>query len=87
MLLPIELSDGSLAVLGTSQLLTGSGQQIFQKGVEPTVEVELGDEQQPGFIIIEDSDQDNQLTDTEFQAVEDDQLMAAYDAVLQAQTP
>lgn len=86
-LLPIELSDGSLAVLGTSQLLTGSGQQIFQKGVEPTVEVELGDEQQPGFIIIEDSDQDNQLTDTEFQAVEDDQLMAAYDAVLQAQTP
>jgi carboxyl-terminal processing protease len=80
-LMPLELSDGSMAVLGTSQLLTASGQRIFQVGVEPTNVVELGESQVPGFIIIEDADQDNQLTAEELQAIEDDQLHAAFEAV------
>lgn len=83
-LLPIELSDGSMAVLGTEQLLTGSGQRIFQVGVEPTDPVELGEDQLPGFIVGLDTDQDRQLTAEELAAVEDDQLKVAYEAVQQA---
>lgn len=83
-LLPIELSDGSMAVLGIEQLLTGAGQRIFQVGVEPTNPVELGEDQVPGFIIGLDTDQDRQLTQEELTAVEDDQLKAAYDALQQA---
>lgn len=83
-LLPIELSDGSMAVLGIEQLLTGSGQRIFQVGVEPTNPVELGEDQVPGFIIGLDTDQDRQLTPEEVTAIEDDQLQAAYESVQQA---
>lgn len=86
-LLPIELSDGSLAVLGTSQLLTGSGQRIFQVGVAPDVEVELSEDQLPGFIIALDTDQDHQLTQEELDAVSDAQLQAAYDAVVGEPVP
>lgn len=82
-LLPIELSDGSLAILGTEQLLTGAGERIFQVGVEPTNPVELGEDQLPGFIVGEDTDQDHQLTAEELAAIEDDQLQAAYEAVQQ----
>jgi carboxyl-terminal processing protease len=82
-LLPFQLSDGSLAVLGTELLLTGAGERLFMEGVAPTVEVPLGDDQTTGFILIEDSDQDNKLTEEELSTLEDDQLHAAYDAVLQ----
>lgn len=83
-LLPIELSDGSLAILGTEQLLTGSGERIFQRGIEPTVPVELEEDVVPAFIIVADSDQDHQLTAEELAALDDDQLLAAYEAVLEA---
>lgn len=86
-LLPIELSDGSLAVLGTSQLLTGSGQRIFQVGVAPTVEVPMGADQLPGFLIVLDIDQDHHLTQEELDAVPDDQLHAAYDALAAQPAP
>jgi carboxyl-terminal processing protease len=83
-LLPFELSDGSLAVLGTELLLTGVGERLFMEGVAPNVEVPLGDDQTMGFILVEDPDQDHTLTQQELNTLEDDQLHAAYDAVIQA---
>jgi carboxyl-terminal processing protease len=81
--LPFELSDGSFVILGIKQLLTGAGERIFQVGVEPTDPVELGIDQTPGFILVEDPDQTRSLSDEQFQGIEDDQLHAAYDAVVQ----
>jgi carboxyl-terminal processing protease len=82
-LLPFELSDGSLAVLGIELLLTGAGERLFMEGVAPTEEVPLGAEQTAGFILIADDDQDNMLTEEELTSLEDDQLQAAYEAVVQ----
>jgi carboxyl-terminal processing protease len=41
---PIPLDDGSMLVLGTGLWLTPKGEQMWHKGVEPTIEVAL----QPG---------------------------------------
>jgi carboxyl-terminal processing protease len=81
-LLPFELEDGSMAVLGIELLRTGSGQEIFQKGVTPANEVELGLDQAAGYIPVEDADQDHELTEQEFSSIEDDQVQAAYDGVI-----
>jgi hypothetical protein len=53
------------------------------EGVAPTEEVPLGAEQTAGFILIADDDQDNMLTEEELTSLEDDQLQAAYEAVVQ----
>lgn len=79
--LPFELSDGSFVILGTEQLLTGAGERIFQVGVEPTNPVELGIDQTPGFILVEDPEQTRALSEEQLQGIEDDQLHAAYDEV------
>jgi carboxyl-terminal processing protease len=81
-LLPFELEDGSLAVLGIELLRTGSGEEIFQQGVTPLNEVALGMEQTTSYLPIVDADQDNELTEQEFTGIEDDQVEAAYDAVV-----
>lgn len=80
-LLPFELTDGSLAVLGIELLLTGSGEPIFQQGITPVNEVALGVNQTLSLILIEDDNQDNELTDAEFSELEDDQLHSAYEAL------
>lgn len=81
-LLPFELDDGSLAVLGIELLLTGSGDRIFQEGVTPGNVVELALDQTVTYLPIADDDQDHELTASEFNSIEDDQVQAAYDALL-----
>lgn len=79
-LLPFELSDGSLAVLGTELWLTGSGNQIYKEGVEPSQTVELEPETQMAMPIFFTTDEDGSLiSEGEFDATEDAQLHAAWD--------
>lgn len=80
-LLPFELEDGSMVVLGTELLLTGRGDQLFQVGVEPANPVELGLNQTFTYLPIENVDGDQEMTTPEFIALEDDQIHAAYEAI------
>ena len=67
---PIPLDDGSMLVLGTGLWLTPKGEQIWHKGVEPTIEVAL----QPG------TDPLNPFDDAD---ISRDELSASGDAQVQ----
>jgi carboxyl-terminal processing protease len=82
--IPIDLSDGSVVIIGIELLLTGEGESFFQVGVEPTDPVELDEGQSRSLLIILDPEDTKQLSEEAFQAVEDDQIHAAYDAVTSA---
>jgi carboxyl-terminal processing protease len=79
-LLPFDLSDGSLAVIGIELFLTGYGTDIYKHGVEPTHEVEFSDvpNDYPSFPASLSIDEDamDQVT---FDALEDPQLHFAFD--------
>ncbi len=77
-LLPFELSDGSVVQLGTELWLTAAGDQIWKKGVAPDEEQQLDEGAYPALPI--DFPQANVSAD-EFAAVEDEQLTAGYQAV------
>lgn len=78
-LLPFELSDGSLAVLGTELWLTGEGKQIYKHGVDPTTEIEMNDAADPALPFVYTSDTgESQLTTGAFDAIDDAQLHAAW---------
>jgi carboxyl-terminal processing protease len=75
-LLPFELDDGSIAMLGTDLWLTASGEQIWKKGVEPTVEVVL----EPGVTVdVPSLHEAEMIEEDEYSQIEDNQLTAAYD--------
>jgi carboxyl-terminal processing protease len=79
-LLPFELSDGSMAVLGTELWLTGEGNQIYKEGVEPTETVEMAPETREALPILYTSDADgSEISEDAFAAIEDAQLQAAWD--------
>jgi len=80
-LLPFELEDGSLAVLGTELWLTAEGEEIWKKGVDPTLEVELDPE---ADVALPYTYPDNVLPEDVFAKLLDNQLIAAYEAVLEA---
>ena len=79
-LLPFELSDGSLAVLGTELWLTGEGEEIYKEGVEPSEVVELEEGTRTALPIIYTSETgDEEITLETFEAIEDAQLHAAWE--------
>lgn len=78
-LLPFELSDGSIAMLGTELWLTADGEQIWKIGVEPDIEVVL----EPGVTVDVPALYETELIDDEtFSLIEDSQLVAGYDQAL-----
>ena len=79
-LLPFDLSDGSLAVVGIELFLTGHGTDIYKKGVTPTHEVKFSDELNayPLFPASLMADQAT-LSQADFTALEDPQLHYAFD--------
>jgi carboxyl-terminal processing protease len=77
-LLPMELEDGSMVLIGTEMWLTANGDVIWHKGVEPQIEVE----NEPGVqVSLPYSYDGNEVTETQFSELDDDQLLAAYQEV------
>lgn len=79
-LLPFELSDGSVVQLGTELWLTADGDQIWKKGVVPDKEVTLDEGSYPALPI---DFTRPELTDNEFAALQDGQLAAGYESMQQ----
>ena len=78
-LLPFTLDDGSIAMLGTDLWLTADDQQIWKRGVDPTVEVALEPGVQVDIPILHES---QEIDDDEYSMIEDNQLTAAYDQAM-----
>jgi carboxyl-terminal processing protease len=79
--IPIDLSDGSVVIIGIELLLTGEGESFFQIGIEPTNPVELAEGQSRSLLIILDPQDTRQISSADFEAVEDDQIQSAFEAV------
>lgn len=77
-LLPIELDDGSSVLIGTDLWLTADGEEIWKKGVDPTIEVENEVGVPPSFPYLFEN---NQLTDTQLEELPDAQLVRAYEEI------
>lgn len=77
-LLPFELDDGSLAVLGTELWLTADGEEIWEKGVEPTIKVVLDPEAKVAYPY---NYTDNVVPENVFSTLPDNQLTTAYSEV------
>lgn len=81
-LLPFELSDGSMAVLGTDLWLTGQGKQLYKHGVDPTDEVKMEDDTIPSMPLLYYMDADNhQIPEQTFDSIEDAQLKAGWQRI------
>jgi len=79
-LLPMELSDGSMVLIGTEMWLSADGEVIWRQGVEPTIEIE----NEFGVrVTVPYSYDDNELTDAQFAELEDDQLLTAFEQVIE----
>jgi carboxyl-terminal processing protease len=74
-LLPFELSDGSVALLGTKLWLTASGEEIWKRGVEPETVVTLEPGVSPRLPIEFET---KALTEDDLAGVEDTQLLTAF---------
>lgn len=78
-LLPFELSDGSMAVLGTELWLTGEGKEIYKHGVEPTQPVEMAPDTREALPILYTDGKDGaEIPAAAFEAIKDAQLQAAW---------
>lgn len=79
-LLPFDLSDGSMVMIGIELFLTGQGTDIYMIGVHPTHQVNFSDvpSSLPFFPISLGVDEGT-LGEAEFQALEDNQLHFAWD--------
>jgi len=73
-LTPNELEDGSIVMLGTGFWLTAKGNQLWHVGVTPTIEIVLSEDGSA----VKPSDV-NGLTVEEIAALNDNQLMFAFD--------
>ncbi len=76
-----ELNDGSLLMLGVELWLTPKGDSIWLEGLDPMIEVENDPEAMQVFPQLFEG---NELTDAEFDALEDSQLLFAYGELTQA---
>lgn len=79
-LLPFDLSDGSVAVLGISLFLTGYGTDIYRVGVEPSQVVKFSTDPYaypytPSILMIDDGAMDQEA----FDELVDPQLHEAFD--------
>jgi carboxyl-terminal processing protease len=78
---PIELSDGSLVLVGTELWLTPDGEVIWHNGVDPTVEVANGEGVTVSLPYTFDG---HQLGEATLSGLDDDQLVTAYREVLKS---
>lgn len=77
-LLPMELSDGSMVLIGTEMWLTADGDVIWHEGVPPTIEIA----NEPGVqVTLPFTFDDNQVTADQFAELQDDQLLTAFDEI------
>lgn len=79
-LLPFDLSDGSVAVIGIELFLTGHGTDIYNHGVEPTHEVPYSEDPDafPSFPQSLSVDE-RSMNNADFDLLEDPQLHYAFD--------
>lgn len=79
-LLPFDLSDGSLAVIGIELFLTGHGTDIYKHGVEPTHEVQFSEvpNEYPSFPASLSLDEGT-MDQAKFDTLVDPQLHYAFD--------
>lgn len=67
-----ELDDGSALLLATRQWLTPNGRELWHKGIEPDIVIEL-----PAGVDVVTPTRAGEMTDTELMAVPDTQLFKA----------
>jgi carboxyl-terminal processing protease len=79
-LLPFELKDGSLAVIGTQLWLTADGEQIWKIGVAPTIEVPLDEEATVDLPTLHEG---AEISESELESMTDNQLIAGYDQAIE----
>jgi len=79
-LLPFDLSDGSMALLGTKLWLTADGNDIWKRGIAPDVTVSLEPGVSPNLPF---EFRDRTITEEDLAAFEDGQLLKAYDGLQQ----
>ncbi len=79
-LLPFDLSDGSMVMIGIQLFLTGEGTDIYHVGVQPTHEVEYSADplERPWFPASLSVDQET-MEPAQFSELDDPQLHYAYD--------
>jgi carboxyl-terminal processing protease len=78
---PIELSDGSLVLVGTELWLTPDGEVIWHNGVDPTVEVA---NEEGVTVSLPYTFDGHQLGEATLSGLDDDQLVTAYREVLKS---
>lgn len=81
-LLPFDLSDGSMVMIGYQLFLTGQGTDIYHVGVKPTHNVEFSADPLarpwfPAMLSVEESS----MSEAEFAELEDPQLHFAFDLI------
>ena len=83
-LLPTQLSDGSMVLIGTELWLTANGDVIWHQGVDPTVEVEMEDASDAELPY---TYPDQVVSQADLDASSDLQVLAGYDALMQLAAP
>jgi carboxyl-terminal processing protease len=78
---PIELSDGSLVLVGTELWLTPDGEVIWHNGVDPTMEVA---NEEGVTVSLPYTFDGHQLGEATLSRLDDDQLVTAYREVLKS---
>lgn len=79
-LLQFDLSDGSSVMIGVELFLTGQGTDIYMVGIHPTHEVEFSENPNEYAVFpISLGVDEGELSEAEFEALEDDQLHFAWD--------
>lgn len=83
-LLPIDLDDGSSVLIGTDLWLTADGEEIWKKGVDPTIEIanEVGVAPEFPYLF-----ENNEVTAEQFEDLPDTQLLKAYEEITKSPTP
>lgn len=76
---PFELSDGSMALLGTKLWLTADGNDIWKRGIDPDVVISLEPGVSPKLPF---EFKDGAITADQLAALEDGQLLKAYNELL-----
>lgn len=77
-LLPVPLEDESTVLIGTDLWLTANGDEIWKKGVDPTIEVanEVGVPPQFPYLFA-----NNEVTEAQLEELPDAQLLRAYEEI------
>ncbi len=83
-LLPIDLDDGSSVLIGTDLWLTADGEEIWKKGVDPTIEIKNEAGVEPNFPYLFEN---NEVTAEQFEKLPDTQLLKAHEEIIATPAP